>query len=82
MYIAVASEFPGAVFDAASGLWHGNAPVDNYECKAEWEVVPGEYIKCIPVWRDKATGEVVKNDVHVMALRPLIAAGKHGTFGG
>lgn len=82
IYIVSASEFPGAVFDAASGKWHGNTPESRLECSAEWDGVPGEFVKCCPVWRDRATGEEVKRSAHVLAIAPPAMGAEQGTFGG
>lgn len=48
----------------------GNVPVDSLDYSKEWEF--GEEIVWFrEFWRDRETGEIVKNNVHGYALKGL-----------
>lgn len=47
---------------------YGNVPVSTLEHYVAWEDTP-EYVKFREVYKDKATGEVVKESAHVLARR-------------
>jgi hypothetical protein len=49
----------------------GNLPVDGLDYKTSWEIVPGEFIKFVEVYR--LGDEIVKENAHVYSLRGLFS---------
>lgn len=57
----------------------GNVPVSSLEYYIAWEDKP-DYVKFREVYKDKATGEVVREDAHVLARRGQEAGAQQATL--
>lgn len=57
----------------------GNVPVSSLEHYVQWDDTP-EYVKFREVFKDKATGEVVKESAHVLTRKGSGIGAEQATF--
>lgn len=57
----------------------GNVPASSLEHYVAWEDTP-EYVKFREVFKDKATGEVVKENAHVLKRQGAAMGAAQATF--